>query len=101
MLSFQQREALIDNHNQRKEKLEELLQETKDKVADHEEGRKLLEDDEYTTMKKRVGLYGQKLERMKEPLDSRVSFSFPLELPFLPLWSVHSNVFLSPIYSGY
>jgi hypothetical protein len=65
--------VVIENYQKRRDKLTELLQETKEKIADHDAGRTLLEDDEYATMKKRVGLFAQKLERMNEPLDDRVS----------------------------
>jgi hypothetical protein len=37
------------------------LEETKDKVAEHESGRSLLEGEEYATLKKRIGLYEKKV----------------------------------------
>ena len=66
-----QRETIIENHEKRKEKLQELLKETVEKVTEHETGRNLLEQEEYEIMSKRIGLYEKKLERMKEPLNER------------------------------
>lgn len=66
----------MENHERRRDRLEEILQETIDKVAAHEAGReKFKTDEEYETMRKRIGLYQKKLERMKKPLDDRVSKS--------------------------
>ena len=66
----------MENHERRRDRLEDILQETIDKVAAHEAGREKFEtDEEYETMKKRIGLYQKKLERMKKPLDDRVSES--------------------------
>jgi hypothetical protein len=47
------------------------LGETKDKVADHHDGRNLLEDEELASFTKRVNLYERKLEKMKQPLDEK------------------------------
>lgn len=71
LLLLLQRETIIENHEKRREKLEELLKETVEKVTEHENGRNLMEQEEYETMTKRIGLYEKKLERMKEPLDER------------------------------
>jgi hypothetical protein len=57
-----QREAIIENHTRRRAQLQKLLNDTKEKVAAHEEGRSLLEgDDQYETLKKRIGLYEKKV----------------------------------------
>ncbi len=45
--------------------------ETREKIADHEDGRNLLEDEDYALLTKRIGLYETKLERMEGPLDER------------------------------
>lgn len=72
MISVQQREHVVANHEKRREHLRQLLVDTKEKVADHEEGRKLLEDDEeYALLTKRIGLYEKKLESMERPLDEK------------------------------
>ena len=49
-----------------------MLSDIREKVADHEGGRKLLEDEEYETFKKRIGLFERKLEKMSEEPDERV-----------------------------
>ena len=52
--------------------MRKLIVDTKGNVADHEEGRQLLEnDEEYALLQKRIGLYERKLERMNEPMDER------------------------------
>eukprot|EP00980_Cylindrotheca_fusiformis_P002848 scaffold672_cov126-Cylindrotheca_fusiformis.AAC.49 len=67
----QQRETIIENHERRRDRLEDLLQEAKERITDHEAGRNLLDGEEYEKLAKRVGLYERKLEKMREPLDER------------------------------
>jgi hypothetical protein len=55
------RQAIVENHNRRREQLRKLLADTKEKVAGHESGRSLLEGEEYATLKKRIGLYEKKV----------------------------------------
>ena len=57
----------------RTEQLKKMLEDTKQKVADHDSGHRKLEEEEYQTMTKRIGLYEKKLEKMDQPLDERVS----------------------------
>ena len=66
-----QREHVVEHYERRREQLRKLVAETKEKVADHEEGRSLLEDEEYALLTKRIGLYEKKLEKMDGPLDDR------------------------------
>ena len=61
----------MENYERRREQLRKLVEQTKEKVADHEDGRNLLEDEEYALLTKRIGLYEQKLERMEGPMDER------------------------------
>jgi hypothetical protein len=56
-----QRQAIVENHNRRREQLRKLLEETKEKVAGHESGRSLLAGEEFATLKKRIGLYEKKV----------------------------------------
>mmetsp|Transcript_16432 Transcript_16432/g.30529 ORF Transcript_16432/g.30529 Transcript_16432/m.30529 type:complete len:93 (-) Transcript_16432:420-698(-) len=65
------RDHIVDNHNRRREQLKKLLADTKDKVADHESGRNLLEDEEYERLTNRIGLYEKKLQKMEGPMDER------------------------------
>jgi hypothetical protein len=62
----------MDNHKRRKAQLGKLLEEAREKVADHEAGRRKLETEEYETLSKRVGLYAKKLEGMADDLDEKV-----------------------------
>ena len=59
------------NYDRRREQLKKLVVDSKEKVADHENGRSLLEDEEYARLTKRIGLYEQKLEKMEGPMDNR------------------------------
>ena len=45
--------------------------ETKEKIADHENGRSLLEDEEYARLTKRIGLLEKKAEQMSREPDER------------------------------
>ena len=67
-----QREQIITNHEKRRDSLARILEETKEKVADHHSGRKLLEDDQIALFEKRVGLYERKLEKMNQPMSDEV-----------------------------
>ena len=70
--SLQQREHVVANHERRREQLRKLIADTKEKVADHEEGRNLLEDEEeYALLTRRIGLYEKKLEKMEGDLDEK------------------------------
>lgn len=64
-----QREHIVQNYERRTEQLKTLVAETKEKVADHEHGRALLDDEEYALLQKRIGLYENKLEKMEGPMD--------------------------------
>jgi len=56
------RERIQENHQRRRGQLMKLLEETRQKVDDHESNRKLLADEEeYNLMKKRIGLYEKKV----------------------------------------
>jgi len=65
------REHVVQNYERRREQLRKLIVETKEKVADHEEGRSLLEGEDYALLTKRIGLYERKLEKMEGPMDER------------------------------
>jgi len=64
-------EQVVANYERRREQLENLVAETKEKVADHEQGRSLLEDEEHALLRKRIGLYEKKLKTMEGPMDER------------------------------
>jgi hypothetical protein len=49
-----------------------MLNEAMESVAEHETGRKLLEDKELETFTKRIEVYHRKLEQMEKPLDDKV-----------------------------
>ena len=72
LVCITQREKLIQNHKRRREQLQKLLQEAKTQVDDHRSGRRLMEQEEYEKINKRVGLYEQKLLRMPEEPDESV-----------------------------
>ncbi len=68
---MRQREHVVENYERRREQLRTLIVETKEKVSSHDEGRSLLEDEEYALLTKRIGLYEKKLERMEGSMDER------------------------------
>ena len=59
------------NYDKRREQLKKLVVDSKEKIADHDNGRSLLEDEEYARLSKRIGLYEKKIEKMEEPMDER------------------------------
>jgi len=65
------RQQVVANYERRRDQLKTLVAETKEKVADHEHGRSLQEDEEYALLQKRIGLYEKKLEKMEGPMNER------------------------------
>eukprot|EP00532_Pseudo-nitzschia_australis_P014417 CAMPEP_0168282340 /NCGR_PEP_ID=MMETSP0141_2-20121125/22276_1 /TAXON_ID=44445 /ORGANISM="Pseudo-nitzschia australis, Strain 10249 10 AB" /LENGTH=101 /DNA_ID=CAMNT_0008225981 /DNA_START=236 /DNA_END=541 /DNA_ORIENTATION=- len=65
------REQVVANYERRREHLRKLVARHKEEVADHENGRRLLEDEEYAKLTKRIDLFGKKLEKMEEPMGER------------------------------
>ena len=68
---YMQREDIITNRNKRKQQLEKLLEEARDTMASHESGRKLLNDDEFTTLERKISAYQRKLDTMQGDMDDR------------------------------
>eukprot|EP00548_Thalassiothrix_antarctica_P001631 CAMPEP_0194132960 /NCGR_PEP_ID=MMETSP0152-20130528/3298_1 /TAXON_ID=1049557 /ORGANISM="Thalassiothrix antarctica, Strain L6-D1" /LENGTH=127 /DNA_ID=CAMNT_0038828167 /DNA_START=60 /DNA_END=443 /DNA_ORIENTATION=+ len=58
------REDIVKNMEKRREQLSKMLKETQEQLADHDAGRKLIEDEEHKRLSKRVGILEKKLERM-------------------------------------
>jgi hypothetical protein len=80
---------VIDNHQRRRSQLQKLVDEGKARLDDHESGRKLMETEEFEKISKRIRLYEQKLSRMAEQPDERVS---NCGLPFLIVMMISSLV---------
>jgi len=55
---------LRERHEQRKLKMEEMIQERKLKLADHKSGRKLLDDEEHERFNRQIVNFGRKLEQL-------------------------------------
>lgn len=51
----------MKNYENRREQLKKLVAETKEQLADHNNGRNLLEDEEYNRLTKRIPLYEKKV----------------------------------------
>lgn len=66
------REHVVKNYENRREQLKKLVAETKEQLADHNNGRNLLEDEEYNRLTKRIPLYEKKIEQMAGPVDDRM-----------------------------
>merc|ERR1711935_900275 len=65
------KEEIVENHERRRDHLVRHLQQTKDKVADHDSGTAPLEVEDYEKHSRRIPLYERKLERLKKPLTER------------------------------
>mmetsp|Transcript_6961 Transcript_6961/g.14803 ORF Transcript_6961/g.14803 Transcript_6961/m.14803 type:complete len:140 (+) Transcript_6961:121-540(+) len=63
------REQVMANYEKRREHLRKLVTRHQAEVEDHENGRNLLEDEDYAKAMKRIRLFGKKLERMEGPME--------------------------------
>mmetsp|Transcript_22296 Transcript_22296/g.25625 ORF Transcript_22296/g.25625 Transcript_22296/m.25625 type:complete len:125 (-) Transcript_22296:296-670(-) len=66
------REHVVKNYEKRREQLKKLVAQTKEQLEDHNNGRNLLEDEEYNRLTKRIPLYEKKIEQMAGPVDDRM-----------------------------
>jgi len=55
------REHVVKNYEKRREQLKKLVAQTKEQLEDHNNGRNLLEDEEYNRLTKRIPLYEKKV----------------------------------------
>eukprot|EP00536_Pseudo-nitzschia_multiseries_P007589 jgi/Psemu1/18305/gm1.18305_g len=65
------RDNIVANYERRRDHLRKLVEKHKEDVADHESGRRLLEDEEYEKFTKRIRLFQKKLDSMEGPMDER------------------------------
>mmetsp|Transcript_23167 Transcript_23167/g.54687 ORF Transcript_23167/g.54687 Transcript_23167/m.54687 type:complete len:125 (-) Transcript_23167:1351-1725(-) len=65
------RDQIVANYERRREHLRKLVEQHKEDVANHESGRKLLEQEEYDKFTKRIRLFQKKLDSMEGPMDER------------------------------
>ena len=66
-----QKEEIVANRAKRREQLEKLLVEAKASRDDHTEGRKLMEETEFTALERKINAYERKLETMSGDMDDR------------------------------
>lgn len=59
------------NRAKRREQLEETLAQAQETMDDHTSGRRLLEDEEFTRLERKINAYTRKLETMTGELDDR------------------------------
>ncbi len=64
---------MISSHQKRKSQLEKLVEQAEAQLDDHHAGRNVLETEEFEKITKRVGLFKQKLEKMPDIPDKKVS----------------------------
>lgn len=57
-----QREEVVAGRAKRRQQLEKILNEAKETMEDHQSGKRLLEDDEFTTLERKINAYERKLE---------------------------------------
>ena len=70
-----QHEMIIERHEKKEQGNEKMINYLKKKVEKHESGRRKLGKDGYESLLEKISSYEKKLEKMKEPLDERVSKS--------------------------
>ena len=68
-----QHEMIIERHEKKGQGHKKMNNYLKKRVETHESGRRKLGKDEYESLLKKIFSYEKKLEKMKEPLDERVS----------------------------
>jgi hypothetical protein len=96
-------EMIKDHHNRRMAKIEEMIEDRKNKVADHESGRRRLSGEEYEKAARQVRNFAKKLEQMKNKNDNvsyQVLYSLDTNImesthpfsPFRPHRSITWNV---------
>jgi peptidoglycan hydrolase CwlO-like protein len=68
-----QREMIIERHEKKAQGHNKMINYLKKKIEKHESGRRKLGKDEYESLLEKISSYEKKIEKMKEPLDERVS----------------------------
>jgi len=66
-----QREEILANRARRKKQLEALLVESRQQLADHGMGKKVLEKSEVEGIEKKIHIYQRKLDTMEGDMDER------------------------------
>jgi hypothetical protein len=66
------RAEIINNRARRKRQLRNLVNDMRQKLADHSAGEKVLDPEEKATMERRMDIYQRKLDTMSDDLDERV-----------------------------
>lgn len=66
-----QREEILASRRRRSKQLEALLDESKARLADHKSRRKILSDNERSSLEKKISIYTRKLETMQTDLEER------------------------------
>lgn len=65
------KEEIVANRAKRRIQLEAILNEAKGDLAEHTEGRKLLEEKDFTALERKISAYERKLETMQGEMDDR------------------------------
>lgn len=66
-----QREEVLASRRNRREQLEKMLSEMTLQVENHENGKRLLKDEERESLYKKIDVFQRKLETMQGDLDDR------------------------------
>lgn len=66
-----QREEVLASRKRRSEQLESILIDAKQRLDDHNSGRKLLDNTEKAALEKKIEIFQRKLETMTGELDER------------------------------
>ncbi|CAB9502672.1 expressed unknown protein [Seminavis robusta] len=65
------REEILANRARRKKQLEALLLESRQQLADHTKGKKLLDSNDLTSLEKKIHVFQRKLDTMEGDMDER------------------------------
>ena len=65
------REEILASRRRRSKQIEDLLEDSKQRLALHNAGTRLLSDNEKADLEKKISIYQRKLETMRTDLDER------------------------------
>ena len=66
-----QREEILESRKRRAQQLQAMLDDNKQRLADHHAGTKLLSDKDKASLEKKINIYQRKLETLEGDLDDR------------------------------
>jgi hypothetical protein len=71
VIRLAQREEILESRRRRAKQLESMLEDSKQRLADHHAGTKLLNEKDKAALEKKINIYQRKLETLQGDLDDR------------------------------